>query len=302
MNLAQFDEVSKNYVDVQENACVVLEQIEPETRFSRDKWNKEIGYGITRVLENGKFLEKAAVNFSNVSGKYTQQMAETAGQHGKYFNATGVSSIIHPVHPHAPIIHMNIRYFELDNGKKWFGGGIDLTPHYIDKQEAKYFHHQLKSLCDAFGDNFYSAFKEWADQYFYIPHRDETRGIGGIFFDQLEPDKNINFENLLEFTVRLGRLYPSLYTSIIKQKHNHDYTAKEKEWQLIRRSRYAEFNLVYDRGTRFGLESGGNAESILISLPPEVRWKYHVAPEKNSEEQKTLTLLKKGIDWINIEL
>ena len=306
MNLATTEKgtdiahISEQYQEIQKNACRIIEENDGKGKFSEQKWNKDIGFGITRVMQNGSFIEKAAINFSHVSGKYKPQMARMAGKSGETFAATGVSSIMHPFNPHAPVIHMNIRYFELNNGQRWFGGGIDLTPHYVDKKEAAYFHSQLKKLCDSFDIQYYTKFKPWADDYFFLQHRNETRGIGGIFFDLLEPADDQEMEKLFHFTSELGKLYPLLYSELFTKKSTLPFTKEEKEWQLLRRGRYAEFNLIYDRGTKFGLESNGNTESILVSLPPQANWTYNYQAKPNSREIETLQLLKKDIDWIKL--
>jgi len=290
--------IKDKYKDIQQRACNIIEMADDKGKFSKDEWKKDIGTGLTRVMQNGNVIEKAAINFSEVSGSFSQEMAAMAGKEGRYFNATGVSSIIHPSNPHVPIIHMNIRYFELDTGESWFGGGIDLTPHYIVEGDAISFHQQLKNICDKYHPDFYDRYKKWADDYFFLKHRNEARGVGGIFFDQVEPGVDLKFENLLNYTIDLGNIYPEIYAGFMKNNGNLPYTEKEKEWQLIRRGRYAEFNLVYDRGTRFGLASDGNTESILVSMPPEVRWKYDYTLDENSPELRTLQMLKKEIDWV----
>lgn len=300
MGKSRIQEIASNYQNIQTRACEMLGKADGKAEFSHNSWEKEIGSGITRVLENGLKIEKAAINFSHVSGKYSPEMARMAGRSAGQFAATGVSSIIHPISPMVPIIHMNIRYFELDNGDSWFGGGIDLTPHYVDKSEASWFHKKLMETCDLFDVNFYTDFKKQADDYFFLPHRNETRGIGGIFFDQLEPANPQEFEKLLGFTTALGNLYPEIYSEILKKKSNLIFTDKEKNWQYLRRGRYVEFNLLYDRGTKFGLASGGNTESILLSLPSQVNWSYQHVPAPGSPERETLNLLKKDIDWINL--
>lgn len=293
-------QVASDYRDIQERACEILENADGAAKFSRNSWEKEIGSGMTRVLENGEKIEKAAINFSHVSGEYSPEMAKMAGRTAGSFSATGISSIIHPVSPMVPVIHMNIRYFELSDGASWFGGGIDLTPHYVDKAEASWFHKKLKKTCDQFDKNFYPDFKKQADDYFFLPHRNETRGVGGIFFDQLEPSKAEEFDKLLGFTSALGYLYPEIYSEILGEKSKLKYTENEKTWQYLRRGRYVEFNLLYDRGTKFGLASGGNTESILLSLPAQANWHYQYVPEEGSPEEETLSLLKKDIDWINL--
>lgn len=291
--------VGEAYRKLQDRACTIVEKAEGSVLFSKDPWEKIIGKGNTRVMKGGDKIAKAAINYSMVSGNYSDSMAKAAGKDPGNFSATGVSSIIHPVNPYVPIIHMNVRYFEMKNGTRWFGGGIDLTPHYIDIEESRNFHKALKTLCNRFDINFYPLFKKEADNYFFLPHRQETRGIGGIFFDHKEPDNSTDFDKYFEFTKALITLYPELYVSIMEKKHSIPYGEKEILWQNYRRSRYVEFNLLYDRGTKFGLVSGGNTESILVSMPPVAAWDYNYKPEPGSNEEKTLNLLKKDIDWIS---
>jgi coproporphyrinogen III oxidase len=220
------------------------------------------------------------------------------GLEGESFFATGVSIVLHPKHPRHPIIHMNVRYFELNSGKYWFGGGIDLTPHYVIKNEAILFHQGLKQKCDEFHSDFYSKFKPWADEYFSLPHRKETRGIGGIFFDHQDANSGISKEKLFQFCLELGELFPILYKQQIDFKVVSEPTPREKQWQLTRRGRYVEFNLLHDRGTKFGIYSGGRTESILMSMPPLAEWTYNLQLEKDSEEQQTLDYLSSFHDWL----
>lgn len=218
-------------------------------------------------------------------------------EQAEYF-ATGVSIVMHPLSPMVPIIHMNVRYFEMSNGVSWFGGGIDLTPHYIVDEEARWFHQQLKATCDAHDPNYYSKFKHWADDYFFLPHRQETRGVGGIFFDYLKPTNDEHKNQLFEFVKAVGETFAPTYTELMRKNHELPFGEDEKKWQLVRRGRYVEFNLVWDRGTKFGLETGGRTESILMSLPPLAGWEYDHQPAPNSREDYTLSMLKKGIDWV----
>lgn len=298
--MSRFKEVATIFEKVQSEACDILENCDGGASFSQDKWSKDIGGGLTRVIQNGNKIEKGAINFSKVSGDFTPQMKKTIGSDGGKFSATGVSSIFHPKNPYSPIIHMNVRYFELDSGECWFGGGIDLTPHYIDTDEAKHFHKEVKKICSKNHKNFYGKFKAQADDYFYINHRKETRGIGGIFFDHEKPSRQQSFDLLLNFCVDIGELYPSIYSELLNKTYNISFGEAEIEWQSLRRSRYVEFNLVYDRGTKFGLESNGNTESILVSMPPTANWQYNHNPKNHSKEEKTMKLLKKGINWVNL--
>lgn len=297
--MSNFNKVANHYQQIQEEACAILEQTEEKVVFSRDNWSKEIGEGLTRVIQGGDKIEKGAINFSKVAGAFSPQMAKTIGADGSHFEATGVSSIFHPKNPFSPIIHMNIRYFELDTGLCWFGGGIDLTPHYIDTKQVAGFHHRIKKLCDQFNTEYYPNFKKQADDYFFLKHRNETRGVGGVFFDHLKPTAKNNFNDLLNFTLALGKLYPEIYSELLKDTSHLSYNSGNKDWQDYRRSRYVEFNLIYDKGTKFGLESAGNAESILVSMPPQAKWLYNYNPKKESLEEKTMKFLKKGINWLN---
>jgi coproporphyrinogen III oxidase len=300
--MRKVEQIASLYSELQQIICGILAKADGKASFEENHWENEIGSGRTCVIKNGNAIEKGGVNFSFVQGKFTAQMEKLLGEKADSYSATGISSIMHPINPHVPVIHMNIRYFELDNGSGWFGGGIDLTPHYVDVSEAKAFHRQLKTICDKYDKLFYPNFKKWADDYFFLPHRHETRGVGGIFFDRLFPDRSINFEQLLSFTLDLGNAYPEIYSEIVLEKSKLAFSESEKKWQQIRRGRYVEFNLIYDRGTKFGLESGGNTESILISLPADASWEYNYATTPGSEEALTLKLLKKNIDWINFAI
>jgi coproporphyrinogen III oxidase len=286
------------YKEIQQSICRILEEADGTGRFTNDVWEKEIGSGITCVMQNGSIIEKAGVNFSHVRGCFNESMAKLLGENATTYAATGISSIIHSGNPFVPTIHMNVRYFDLDNGSSWFGGGIDLTPAYINTEEAKQFHQMLKDICDRYNISFYPEWKTWADDYFYLPHRHETRGIGGIFFDRIQPANENEFEKMLNLTSELAQIYPVLYSRLMKDNGHKPYTEAEKKWQKIRRGRYVEFNLIHDRGTKFGLESDGNIESILVSLPAEVEWVYQYQPEPGSPEANTQELLIKGNGWV----
>lgn len=299
------EDIAAAYQQIQDEICVSLEMADGAARFEEEVWQRDGGGGgRTRIIQNGNVLEKGGVNFSAVEGKLPDSVKKALKVEQNDFFATGVSIVMHPNHPMVPIIHMNIRYFEMpssfDEGQplRWFGGGIDLTPHYVIEDDARFFHQSLKSICDQFNASFYPRFKTWADDYFFIKHRDETRGIGGIFYDRLTATDELSWESIFEFSKALGRSFAPIYTELINRNRFKDYTPEQQEWQYMRRSRYAEFNLVYDAGTKFGLETNGRIESILMSLPPTAKWIYNFEPQSGSEEEKTLSLLKKTINWI----
>ena len=294
------EEIATAYQTIQDEICAGLELADGLGKFEEEIWEREGGGGgRTRILQHGAIIEKGGVNFSAVYGKLPEPIKKAFGVSEEDFFATGISIVIHPNHPWVPIIHMNIRYFELSDEVRWFGGGIDLTPHYIISEDAQFFHQGLKNVCDSFNKTFYQEFKTWADNYFYIKHREETRGIGGIFYDRLSPKTaNIDWDEIFEFSKALGRSFLPLYTELIARNRSKAFTQEQKEWQYQRRSRYAEFNLVYDAGTKFGLETNGRIESILMSLPPQANWVYNFMPTEGSLESETLSLLKKDINWV----
>lgn len=293
-------EIVESFRNLQDRICRSLESVDGEGKFIEDIWSRsEGGGGRTRILRSGNVIEKGGVNFSEVYGQVTDLMKRNTEIDADEFIATGVSIVIHPNSPHVPIIHMNVRYFELSNGKYWFGGGIDLTPHYVKEDQAKKFHQGLKSICDKYNDEFYDRFKNWADDYFFVSHRNETRGIGGIFFDHLNESAGLSKRQLLDFCIELGDAFSGLYEYQVLQGKDLLITDHHKKWMGIRRGRYVEFNLVHDRGTKFGLVSGGRTESILMSLPPVAQWEYCFEVEQGSPEEHTLNLLKKGIDWLS---
>lgn len=294
------ERIAEEYQRIQDEICAAIELLDGKARFEEERWEREGGGGgRTRIIQNGNILEKGGVNFSAVHGKLPESIKKAFGVDSDDFFATGVSIVIHPNNPHVPIIHMNIRYFELNERTRWFGGGIDLTPHYVVEDDARYFHTALKEVCDQFSPDFYTDFKEWADNYFFIKHRDETRGIGGVFYDKLTPEKaGISYDEIFDFSCALGRIFAATYSELVNRHRDKVFTQEEKDWQLLRRGRYVEFNLVYDSGTRFGLETNGRIESILMSLPAQANWFYNFIPESGSREEKTLTLLKKGVAWV----
>lgn len=283
---------------IQNEICTALEACDGQATFHEDRFT-ERGEALTRVMRDGDVFEKGGVNFSYSSGTLPPAILEQLSVKGAEYFATGVSIVIHPQNPWVPIIHMNVRYFETEAGESWFGGGIDLTPHYVDEEEGKYFHEALKATCDEWKPGAYADFKQQADDYFYIPHRQETRGIGGIFFDHLMPEEHGTFDELLNFVVKVGETFAPTYVHLVNLKKQQSYSEVNKQWQLLRRGRYVEFNLVYDRGTKFGLQTAWRTESMLMSLPKLASWEYDFRPEPGSGEEQTLKYLTRGIDWVN---
>lgn len=283
---------------LQDAICHELETLDGQ-RFREDLWERPGGGGgRTRIIE-GQVIEKGGVNFSAVHGTLPEKIGRALGVEARTFFATGVSIVLHPVNPHVPIIHMNVRYFELEGGVWWFGGGIDLTPHYVVPEDARWFHLQLKEVCDRFDAAYYPRFKEWADNYFYIPHRGETRGVGGIFFDRLGAQDGVGRGERFAFVRAVGEAFAPIYVELAQRHLHRPFSEREKNWQELRRGRYVEFNLVYDKGTKFGLDTQGRIESILMSLPPRAQWKYDFRPEPGSPEAQTLSWLRKGVDWLD---
>jgi coproporphyrinogen III oxidase len=285
--------------DFQRRLCEQLEEADGSATFQSDNWQHGSGGGgLSRVIQGGPVLEKGGVNFSAVWGEMSEQAAKVLLMPNPNYFATGVSVVQHPRSPMVPIAHMNVRYFEAGNGEAWFGGGIDLTPIYVDEAQARWFHEQLKQVCDAHNPAYYVRFKQWADDYFFLPHRQETRGVGGIFFDRLTVDKDGTREELFAFIQAVGNVFGPTYTELLRQNRDLPFGPQQVQWHMLRRARYAEFNLAFDRGTRFGLETGGRTESILMSLPPRCEWHYDQQPAPGSEEAATLALLRKGVQWL----
>jgi coproporphyrinogen III oxidase len=295
------ENISSAFKTLQSDICSGLELMDGRALFRSDIWDRaEGGGGRTNTIVNGAILEKGGVAFSAVHGPVSDAMRKQLGMADGNFFATGISIVLHPINPHIPIIHMNVRYFELDNGTYWFGGGIDLTPHYIVKEQATLFHHRLKSICDEFDSEFYHKHKSWADEYFFIPHRGESRGIGGIFFDHLsELNSTLTKEQLFSYCKTLASSFVSIYSEQVMLGKDLIYTDEHLAWRNLRRGRYVEFNLVHDRGTKFGLYSGGRTESILMSLPPLANWEYDYKPVEGSKEEETLSLLKLKNNWLS---
>ncbi len=305
MSLEMREKMERMVRSVQDQICNAVAEVDG-TSFREESWEREGGGGGTsRVLQDGNVFEKAGVNVSVVYGTLSQEAASKMGG-GKSlgdadldFFATGVSVVIHPRNPMAPTAHCNYRYFERGDGSKdgswWFGGGADLTPSYLFEEDARHFHRVHKEACDRHDPEFYPRFKKWCDEYFYIPHREECRGVGGIFFDDLH-DRDPG--TLFAFSKECAEAFVPAYVPLVEKRKDAEYTEAQERWRMLRRGRYVEFNLVYDRGTTFGLRTGGRIESILMSLPLHARWEYDVQPEPGSEEAKIAEVLKNPRDWI----
>jgi coproporphyrinogen III oxidase len=288
------NECAEYFRDLQDRICTALEQLDGSAKFREDIWRREGGGGgRTRVLAEGKVFDKAGVNFSEVKGTLSEEFARQIPGEGTAFSATGISLVLHPRNPMVPAVHANFRFLT-KGAKEWFGGGSDLTPYYPDRQDVVHFHRVWKEICDRHPvvAN-YQRFKKWCDEYFFLPHRGETRGVGGIFFDYLETDLNETFH----FVRDCGDAFQNAYFPIANKHKAEEYTPAQKTFQEFRRGRYAEFNLLYDRGTIFGLKTGGRIESILMSLPPVVRWQYSFLPGPGSREAELDAFLKPQ-DWI----
>ena len=272
-----------------------LEETDGAAVFSADQWERPGGGGGRAcIMQEGALFEKAGVNFSEVYGHLPEALVRSMNVGTAQFYATGISLVLHPWSPMIPTVHMNYRYFEQEDGTSWFGGGSDLTPSYPFVEDIVHFHQVLKRACDAHDPDFYRKFKRWCDEYFFIKHRHEGRGVGGIFFDYLKGDPAKTFA----FVQSAGAAFLESYLPIVERRRNASWGDQEKRWQLLRRGRYVEFNLVYDRGTLFGLETGGRAESILMSLPPEARWDYAMHVEPGSREAELVALLSQPREWI----
>ncbi len=303
-NNDQLASVKAYLIALQDQICSRLSDIDGLS-FIEDAWqHKTGGGGRTRVLTGGEVIEKGGVNFSHVKGDQmppaaTLKRPELAG---KKFEAMGVSLVIHPRNPFAPTSHMNVRFFiagaETDQPVWWFGGGFDMTPYYGFVEDAIHWHQTAKSACDGFPDEMYPKYKKWCDDYFYLPHRQEQRGIGGLFFDDLN---ELGFDRSFAFMQSVGDHFLKAYTPILSSRKDTPYDEHHRDWQLLRRGRYVEFNLVYDRGTLFGLQSGGRTESILMSMPPKVAWEYRVESKPGSKEADLLDNFIVAKDWLKSE-
>jgi coproporphyrinogen III oxidase len=279
---------------IQGDLCTGLEALDGRGRFGRDEWQREGGGGgVTRVLADGAVLEKAGVNYSLVHGQLPEAFARELPGTGTAFMATGVSLVLHPLSPHVPTVHMNFRYLE-HGQRSWFGGGADLTPCYFHAEDKEHFHSVWKTVCEEFGDVAdYPAWRDACDRYFYLPHRGERRGVGGIFFDHLFVDGDAaRRDRVASFVARAGRALLDAYVPIVRRRLGTPVTPEQRRWQELRRGRYVEFNLLYDRGTVFGLRTGGRTESILMSLPPRARWAYAADPAPGTPENTLLRELQ----------
>ena len=291
--------------DLQNRLCTALEEADGKAKFIEDKWERdEGGGGKTRVIANGSVFQKGGVNTSVVFGDVTEAMRTALKINEEKWWACGLSLVIHPLNPFVPTVHCNYRMFELYNANaevvdRWFGGGTDLTPYYLFEEDAKHFHQTYKDLCDEFDPSFYPQFKQACDNYFVNLHRNnERRGIGGIFYDYQRPDEKRDINFWMSFAKACGDGFIPAYIPIVEKRKNTPYTEENKHWQEIRRGRYVEFNLVHDRGTLFGLKTNGRIESILMSLPPTVRFEYNYQPEPNSEEDKLLQVCLHPKEWV----
>ncbi|MEB2186519.1 oxygen-dependent coproporphyrinogen oxidase [Xanthomonas campestris pv. campestris] len=296
----EFDRVRDYLTDLQDRICAAVETIDGKARFAEDLWQRaEGGGGRTRILRDGAVFEQAGIGFSDVSGA---RLPPSASAHrpelaGATWRACGVSLVFHPHNPHIPTTHANVRYFRAERDGEmvaaWFGGGFDLTPFYPVDEDVMHWHRTAQALCAPFGEERYAAHKRWCDEYFFLRHRNETRGVGGLFFDDLGQD----FERDFAYQRAVGDGFLDAYLPIVERRKDTPYGEAERAFQLYRRGRYVEFNLVYDRGTLFGLQSGGRAESILMSLPPQVRWEYGFQPQPGSAEARLADYLIPR-DWL----
>ncbi|MDH3592594.1 MAG: oxygen-dependent coproporphyrinogen oxidase [Planctomycetota bacterium] len=279
---------------LQDEICFGIEALEAAAGgravFARDAWEREGGGGgVTRVLSGGALIEKGGVNVSEVDGHFTEEFAKQVPGSGTSFYATGVSLVLHPRNPHVPTVHANFRHIE-HGDKAWFGGGADLTPYYFHEEDKAHFHDAWRATCERHGAVAdYPAFRDWCDRYFFLPHRGERRGVGGIFFDYLD-----NTEEVLAFVADAGHSFLDAYSPIVERRMSTPSTPEQRAWQELRRGRYVEFNLIHDRGTIFGLKTGGRTESILMSLPPRVRWDYMADPAPGTDEAALLTELRRA--------
>tara|TARA_B100000745_G_scaffold298789_1_gene248156 strand:+ start:324 stop:1223 length:900 start_codon:yes stop_codon:yes gene_type:complete len=296
------EQVKKYLIDLQQTICSEIELLDGGSVFEQDYWSRDDqrGNGVTCIISNGNIFEKGGVNFSIIRGDKMPKSATALRPEleGRQYTALGVSLVLHPDNPFIPTAHANVRFFVAEEQGKdpiwWFGGGFDLTPYYGFDEDSVHWHETAKKACIPFGEDVYPKYKKWCDDYFYLIHRNEQRGIGGLFFDDLNGD----FEKCFDFMKSVGSHFTEAYIPIAKKRMNTTFSEKEKDFQLYRRGRYVEFNLIYDRGTLFGLQSGGRTESILMSLPPKTQWSYQYKIEPGSEEEKLTSYFLKPRDWV----
>lgn len=305
--MSQIKENFTDYIrDLQDKICSELEKVDGKARFHEDNWNRDGGGGgRTRVIENGAVIEKGGVNISTVYGELPDPIKKHFNVDHGWFWAGGLSLVIHPESPMVPTVHANFRFFELyddeamtESRDAWFGGGADLTPYYLWDEDAEHFHRVFKEVCDRHGEDLYPKYKKQCDDYFFNSHRGEARGIGGLFFDYLRADDDRSIEDWHAFTTDAGSAFLDSYLPIVQQRVDEPWNPSQKYWQEIRRGRYVEFNLIHDRGTLFGLKTNGRIESILMSLPPKVRWDYDFNPKEGTREADLIKVLKKPQDWV----
>jgi len=290
--------------DLQNTITSKIEAIDCGANFKQDLWERpQGGGGRTRIIENGTVFEKGGVNTSEVFGELPKSMQTYFGVKEANFFACGLSLVLHPLNPMVPTVHANWRYFEMYDKQgslidQWFGGGQDLTPYYLFEEDAIHFHKTCKAACDIHNPLFYPKYKARCDDYFYNPHREEARGVGGLFFDYCKKSPQMQIKDWFNFVTQIGNSFLDAYTPIVEKRKELPYTQAHKDWQEVRRGRYVEFNLVHDKGTLFGLKTNGRIESILMSLPPRVQWRYNHQPEPGSEEEKLIKVLKNPVNWV----
>jgi coproporphyrinogen III oxidase len=300
------DLVKKYLIELQQSICSEVELIEGGAKFAQDSWTRDDkrGSGLTNILSNGNIFEKGGINYSIITGDKMPKSATALRPEleGRKYTALGVSLVLHPENPFIPTAHANVRFFIAEEQGKnpiwWFGGGFDLTPYYGFDEDAVHWHQTAKKACMPFGEDVYPKYKKWCDDYFYLGHRDEQRGIGGLFFDDFNSG---SFDECFDFMKSVGNHFSEAYLPIVRKRMSTPYTGNEKDFQLYRRGRYVEFNLIHDRGTLFGLQSGGRTESILMSLPPTVKWSYQFKTKLNSEEEKLTSYFLKPRDWVSLK-
>ena len=299
------DQFYKHIENLQDSITSKIEEVDGLAKFKEDIWQRqEGGGGRTRVIENGAIFEKGGVNISAVHGELPEVLRKQFNADEGTFFACGLSLVLHPINPMIPTVHANWRYFEMydttgEMVTQWFGGGQDLTPYYLFDEDAIHFHTVCKNVCDSYSPDFYSTFKKNCDDYFWNAHREEARGVGGLFFDYLKATNSFTILDRYNFVTAVGASFLESYLPIVKKRKDIPFTISQKDWQEIRRGRYVEFNLVHDRGTLFGLKTNGRIESILMSLPPVVQWKYNHHPEKESEEERLIAVLTNPKEWVS---